>query len=84
MTGLPQRQPLTATTARKTPLRTLLDRIEEFRKGHPGIRVSAPYSNASGQWETYSADYGTGQWENGRKMLEALPARHSRYRDSHE
>jgi vacuolar-type H+-ATPase catalytic subunit A/Vma1 len=75
MASLPQRQPMTKETARNTPLRTLLDRIESFRRDHPGIRVSAPYSNSTGQWETYSADAGIEHWTNGRQMIETLEQR---------
>ncbi|HEX3517120.1 MAG TPA: hypothetical protein VHT26_24275 [Trebonia sp.] len=76
MRDLARRQPLTEDSARDTPLRPLLDRIDRFRAAHPEIRVSAPYSNGTGKWEVSEPDKAAVAYDNGHAMIAELEKRY--------
>jgi hypothetical protein len=42
---------LTPEAARSAPQRALLDRVDEFRRRHPEIKIAAPYTVPSRKWE---------------------------------
>jgi hypothetical protein len=69
--ALPQRPPLTPESARATPVRTVLDRIDALSK-RTGLKISPWYVTLSGKWEVTSPQGGTSFWDNGRRMIDAL------------
>jgi hypothetical protein len=73
--GLPRRPPLTATGARKTPLKSFLDRVDRFMTRHPEVTITPPYDTFSGLWEVRTKD-GVAAWDNGRTMMDDLEKRH--------
>jgi hypothetical protein len=71
---LPCRTPLDCPeAARVTPVRSMLDRIDKFT-ARTGIKISAPYNNASGKWEVSGPD-GTTAHDNGHRMMDELENR---------
>jgi hypothetical protein len=74
---LPKRSLLTPETARATPLRSLLDRVDAFARKHPEITVAAPYTTFSKLWEVSGAG-GTSQWDNGFRMMAFLEQRYGK------
>ena len=68
--ALPQRLPLTPESARATPLRTVLDRIDALSK-RTGLKISPWYCTLSGKWEVSGPD-GTSLYDNGRRMIDEL------------
>lgn len=77
MDDLPNRPLLTSESARATPLRSLLDRVDAFNRKHPEITIAAPYTTFSKLWEVSGAD-GTSQWDNGFRMMDFLEQRYGR------
>jgi hypothetical protein len=67
---LPQRPSLTPESARDTPVRTVLERIDRLAE-RTGIKVTPWYCTGSGKWEVSAPD-GMSFWDNGRRMIDAL------------
>jgi hypothetical protein len=76
MRDLARRQPLTEESARGTPLRPLLDRIDRFTAAHPEVTVSAPYNNRSGKWELSEPGKAPMAYDTGRAMIAELEQRY--------
>jgi hypothetical protein len=76
MSDLARRAPLTPETARHTPLRSMIDRIDRFRSRHPEIKISAPYFNGLGKWEVSEPDQPARAWDKGQDMIADLERRY--------
>lgn len=83
-----QESPLpTPETARSAPQRALLDRVDEFRRRHPEIKIAALYTVPSRKWEVsepsvtdenddpLSGDP-TRAYDNGTEMMNDLELRY--------
>lgn len=59
------------------PQRPLMDRIDDFTRSHPGIRITAPY-NAHGKWEASEPGKPAAAYGTGTTMMEDLETRYPR------
>jgi hypothetical protein len=72
LNALPQRPALTSESARATPVRTVLERIDRLTD-RTGIKVTPWYCTLSGKWEVVSGSDGTPSlYDNGRTMIDEL------------
>jgi hypothetical protein len=57
-------------------LRASIDRVDDFRRRHPEIEVSAPYSNGLGKWEVSEPGEPARAWDRGQDMTAELERRY--------
>jgi hypothetical protein len=53
----------------------LTERIDRFQRGHPEIKIAAPWS-ASGKWEVSEPDTPARAYDRGVDMMDDLEARY--------